>query len=186
MTYATPEQFAAATKTNVEAALSLANIVFAGAERFAPLNMTAVRSTLEDAAAGAKSVLAVKNPQDVVALQSTLAQPAIEKMIAYSRSAYEIAIQNQAEITKHLEGQLAELNKGVSTALDAVAKTAPAGSDAAIVAIKSALAAANSTYDSMSKAAKQVADVAVANVTSATDAAVKATSAAAPKARKAA
>ena len=46
---------------------------------------------------------------------------------------------------------------------------------------KSAIAAANSAYDSVSKAAKQVAEIAEANVAAATNATVKAV-AAAPKA----
>jgi phasin family protein len=186
MSFTTPDQFTAVTKSNVEAAMSLAKLMFAGAERFAPLTLNTARATLEDAANGATTVLAIKTPQDIVALQATLAQPAIEKMLAYSRSAYEIATATQGEITKLLEAQLAELNKGVSTAIDTAARNAPAGSEVGIAAVKSALAAANATYDSVNKAAKQVADMAAANLTSATDATVKAATAGVLKAKKAA
>ncbi|MDO8655872.1 MAG: TIGR01841 family phasin, partial [Nanoarchaeota archaeon] len=38
--------------------------------------------------------------QGFVSLQSTLAQPAVEKAVAYSRSIYEIATQTQEEVSK--------------------------------------------------------------------------------------
>jgi phasin family protein len=184
MSYATPEQFAATNKSNLEAALSLATTMFAGAEQFAALNLNTARATLEDASVGAKSVLGVKDAREIVTLQTSLAQPAIEKLAAYSRSAYQIVSQTQGEITKFLEAQFAEMNKGVTTALDSAAKSAPAGSEVAFSAVKSALAAATSAYDSVNKAAKQVAEMTVANVTAATEASVKAAGAAAPKLKK--
>ncbi len=118
-------------------------------------------------------------------IQATLAQPSVEKAVAYSRSIYEIASQTQEEIGKIFEAQFAEANKSVTSALDKAVKNAPAGSDVAVAAVKSAIAAANSAYDSMTKAAKQVAEIAEANVAAATSATVKAVGTA-PKAKKAA
>ncbi len=188
MSYATPEQFAAANKATVETSLTLANTAFASAERLAALNLNTARTILEDVVANAKALLSAKDVQDLVSLQTTLAQPAVEKAVAYSRSIYEIASQTQEEVAKLIEAQFAEANKNVAVALDQAAKSAPAGSDVAVAAVKSAIAAANSAYDSMSKAAKQVAEIAEANVAAATTATVKAVSAntAAPKAKKAA
>lgn len=188
--FTAPEQFASANKANVEALLNLANTAFASAERFAALNLNTARSLLEDSVANTKALLGAKDVQELVALQSTLAQPSVEKAVAYSRSLYEIAAQTQEEISKIVEAQFTEANKNVATALDKAAKNAPAGSDVAVAAVKSAIAAANSAYDSISKAAKQVAEITEANVAAATNATVKAvgtaSSAAAAKAKKAA
>ena len=183
---AATEQLANANKANVETLLSIANTAFASAERLAALNLNTARAMLEDSVASAKALLAVKDVQQLMAMQSTLAQPAIEKAVAYSRSAYEIATQTQEELTKVVEAQFSEINKNVASALDQAAKNAPAGSDVAVAAVTSAIAAANSAYDSMSKAAKQVAEISQANVAAATNAAVKAAGAAAPKGKKAA
>ena len=182
------EQLASANKANVETLLSLANTAFASAERLAALNLNTARAMLEDSVSSAKALLAVKDVQQLMAMQSTLAQPAVEKAVAYSRSAYEIATQTQEELTRVIESQVSEINRNVADALDKAAKNAPAGSDVAVAAVKSAIAAANSAYDSMTKAAKQVAEIAEANVAAATTATVKAvgTGAAAPKAKKAA
>jgi len=180
----TPEKFVAANKANVENLLTVANIAFASAERLAALNLNTARAALEDGVATAKALLAVKDVKELVALQSSLAQPAVEKAIAYSRSVYEIAAQTKDEVAKIAEAQLVEAKVNVNAALEAAVKKAPAGSDVAVAAVKSAIAAANSSYDSMSKAAKQVAEIAEANVAAATSATVKAF--AAPKGKKAA
>jgi phasin family protein len=186
--FVTPEQFAAANKANVETLLTLANTAFASAERLAALNLNTARALLEDGVANTKALLAVKDVQELVAMQASLAQPIVEKAVAYARSVYEIATQSQEELSKVFESQFSEINKNVATALDKAAKNAPAGSDVAVAAVKQAIAAANSAYDSMTKAAKQVAEIAEANVAAATSATVKAvgTGAAAPKAKKAA
>jgi phasin family protein len=183
--YANPEQLASANKANVETMLTLANTAFASAERLAALNLNTARSLLEESVANVKALLGAKDVQELFSLQSSLAQPAIEKAVAYSRSVYEITSQTQDEVAKVVEAQFAEINRNVTSALDKAAKNAPAGSDVAVAAVKSAIAAANSAYDSMSKAAKQVAEIAEANVAAATNATVKAVGAA-PKAKKAA
>jgi phasin family protein len=181
----TPENFAATNKANVETLLTLANTAFASAERIAALNLNTARTLLEDTVASAKALLSVKDVQELMNVQASLAQPSVEKAVAYSRSIYEIATQTQEELNKVFEAQFAEINKNVTTALDKAVKNAPAGSDVAVAAVKSAIAAANSAYDSMTKAAKQVAEIAEANVAAATNATVKAVGNA-PKAKKAA
>ena len=180
----TPEQFANTNKANIETALSITNTAFANIERLAALNLNTARGLLEDAVTNAKSLMAVKDVQELVNLQTSLAQPMVEKAVAYNRSVYEIASQSQEEVSKLIEAQIAELNKNLAAVLDKAAKSAPAGSDVAVAAVKSAIAAANSAYDSVNKAAKQVAEIAEANVTAATNATVKAVgtaSKAAPK-----
>lgn len=172
--FVTPEQFAATNKANIETLLTLANTAFASAERLAALNLNTARSLLEDGVANTKALLAAKDVQELVNLQASLAQPIVEKAVAYARSVYEITSQSQEEVTKVMESQVAEINKGVASALDKAAKSAPAGSDVAVAAVKSAIAAANSAYDSMNKAAKQVAEMTEANVAAATNATVKA------------
>ncbi len=183
-TFITPEQFTSTNKASVETLLTLANAAFASAERLAALNLNTARSILEDGVANTKALLGAKDVQELVSLQAALAQPIVEKAVAYARSVYEITSQSQEEVSKVMESQVAELNKGVASALDNAAKSAPAGSDVAVAAVKSAIAAANSAYDNMSKAAKQVAEIAEANVAAATNATVKAVSSGAKAAAK--
>lgn len=176
MSFITPEQISAANKTNIESILTLANATFASVEKLATLNLNTARSLLEDSVSNTKALMGAKDMQELVSLQSSMAQPSIEKIVSYGRSVYEITSSIQEEVSKIVEGQVSEANKNLSAALDKAAKSAPAGSDVAVAAVKSAIAAASSAYDSMSKAAKQVVELTEANVTAATDATVKAVS----------
>jgi phasin family protein len=186
--FATPDQLLAAHKANVDTALTVATTVFGSAERLVALNLNAARNVLDDSIATTKALLAAKDPQEVLSIQGSLAQPALERAVAYARNVYEISTQTNEELAKLVEAQYAEGNKTVVATLDKLSKNAPAGSEVAVAAVKSALAAANSAYDSMSKAARQVAEVTEANVTAATSATVKAMNTAQPaaKSRKAA
>jgi len=187
--FATPEQLAAATKANVDAMLNIANTTFASAERLFALNLNTARAVLEDSVSNAKAVMSSKDPQALMSLQVSLAQPMVEKAVAYSRNVWEIMTQTQEELSTVAEAQLSEINRRIAAALDKAAQSAPGGSDVAVTAVKSAIAAANSAYDNMNKAAKQVAEMAEANVAAATSATVKAVGAAAasaPKSKKSA
>ncbi len=171
------EQFAAANKATVDSLLAVANTALASAERIAALNLNTARSVLEDGVSGAKALLGAKDVQEALAIQAALTQPNVEKAVAYSRSVYEISAQTQEELSKMVEAQFGDFQKTVSALLDKAAKSAPAGSDVAVAAVKSAIAAANSAFGNMNKAAKQVAELAEANVAAATNATVKAVSA---------
>lgn len=185
MLFTSPENLSSSNKAAVENFLTLANTAFASTERLSALNLNAGRSFLEDSIANAKALFGIKDPQQLIALQSTLTQPAVEKLVSYSRSVYEIATQTQEEVSKIIEAQFSDLKENISSVLDKAAKSAPAGSETAVAAFKSAFAGANSFYDNISKATKQVVEIAEANLASATNATIKAAGTAA-KAKKAA
>ena len=167
--YVTPEQIQAAQKGNVETLLAVANAQFAAFEKLANITAGAVKSAFEDSIANSRALLGAKDVQEFVTLQSSFAQPAIEKAIAYSRSVYEVASEANAELSKVAERRVGEWNENFVSLLDKVSKNAPAGSDVAVAAVKSMLAAANSAYDNMNKAAKQATEIAEANVAAATE-----------------
>lgn len=186
--FATPEQIAAANKANLEALVSVANSAFANAEKITALNLSVARGLIEDGISNTRSLMGVKDVQELFNLQGSLGKPMVEKAVSYNRSLYDIATGSQEQFNKLFEAQVAELNKAFTVMIDKAALSAPAGSDVAFAAMKSAMAAASSAYDSVNKVAKQVAELAEANVSAATDATVKAVGAATkvPAAKKAA
>jgi phasin family protein len=167
--YVTPEQIQAANKATVEALLAVANTQFTALEKLATIQASAVKSAFEDSVANTRALLSAKDVQEFVTLQNSFTQPAIEKAIAYSKSVYEVATEANAELSKVAERRVAEWNENFVTLLDKVSKNAPAGSDVAVAAVKSMLAAANSAYDNLTKAAKQATEIAEANVAAATE-----------------
>ncbi len=158
------EQFTAANKATVDSLLAVANTALASAERIAALNLNTARSALEDTASGVQTVLAAKDPQAAFAAQKSLAQPAVDKAVAYGKSVYEITSETQQELAKMVEAQFGEFQKSVTKMVDLAAKSAPAGSEGAVAAIQSAVAAANSAFGNMNAMAKQFADAAQANI----------------------
>lgn len=168
--YNVSEQFSSANKAGVETFMTLANATFAGAERLTALNLNAARSFVEDSAANTRALFAVKNVEALVSLQKSLAQPDSQKASAYSRRVYEIATETKEALSQVVEAKVSELNKNIDLALDKAVKTAPAGSDLAVNALRTAISAANSAYDSMNKAAKQATELAEANLAAATGA----------------
>ncbi|MBS0345404.1 MAG: phasin family protein [Proteobacteria bacterium] len=172
-----PEQFVATSKANIEAGLktatSFATTLFAAVERVASLNLATARGAFDDGLAFSKAVLAAKDPKALAALQLGAITPAVEKSVAYGRSLSDIGGDAQEELTKLVEAEAAVLSKNIDTALEGIFKNAPAGSEPAIKAVKTALANASSAYEGAAKAAKQVAAAAQASVEKATLVAVE-------------
>ena len=139
--YVTPEQIQSANKANVETLLAVANTQFAAFEKLANISAGAVKSAFEDSINNTRALLGAKDVQEFVTLQNAFAQPAIEKAIAYSKSVYEVATEANTELSKVAERRVSEWNEGFVNLLDKVSKNAPAGSDVAVAAIKSMLAA---------------------------------------------
>ena len=167
--YVTPEQIQSANKANVEALLAVANTQFAAFEKLANISAGAVKGAFEDSIANTRALIGAKDVQEAVNLQSTFAQPAMEKAIAYSKSVYEVASETGGELSKVAERRVSEWNENFVGLLDKVSKNAPAGSDVAIAAVKSMLAAGNAAYDNLNKVAKQATEIAEANVSAATE-----------------
>jgi len=173
----TPEQFVAVAKTNVEASLktttAFATAVFTAVERISTLNLATSRAAFDDAVAFSKAAFAAQNPQAIVGLSIAAVMPAVEKSVAYGRSLGTIAGDTQDELTKLVEAEVALAGKNFDTTLENLFKNAPAGSEAAVSAVKTAVANANAAYEGAAKAAKQVAAAAQASVQKATEVAVQ-------------
>ena len=173
----TPEKIAAAAKTNVEASLSSASAfvatVFTAVERVSTLNLATARTAFDESVAFSKAVLAAKDPQAIAALNLAAVTPSVEKSIAYGRSLSVIGADTKEELTKLVEAEAAVLGKNFDASLEELFKNAPAGSEAAVKAVKTALANASNAYEGATKAVKQVAAAAQANVEKAAEAAVQ-------------
>ena len=176
MTMLTPEQFAGANKAQFDTLFSLTNKAFEGFQKVLALNLQVVKSTLAESQENAQRVLSVKDAQELLALQASLAQPVAEKAQSYSRQLYEIASATQAELARVAEAQYEEQNRKVQALVDNVTKNAPAGSETAVAVMKSAITAANTTYETIHKASKQAVEIAESNFNAAATAATKAAS----------
>ncbi|MGC9162662.1 MAG: TIGR01841 family phasin [Thiomonas sp.] len=170
----TPEQFTAAQKSQFAAFFDMASKSMDHMEKLLDLNMQAMKTSLQESAEHTMALLSVKDMQELANLQSSWMQPMAEKMLSYTRHAYEIASGAQAEMAKIAEAQFAESHKKFMDLAETAAKNAPAGSETAVAMMKSALNAANNAYDSMQKVTRQAAEAVEANIDAVTNTAMKA------------
>ena len=161
------EQLAASNQAAVESLLALANTALASAERVAALNLSTARDALKDSASNAKTLLAAKDPQQALAAQSALVQPAVEKAVAYSKSMLEISSDSQQQFAKMLENTFAGYQQQVANLINQASKAAPAGSEQVIAGIKTAMEQANNAFANLTQMSKQFSDGAQATAAAA-------------------
>jgi phasin family protein len=183
--YATPEQFAELSKTNVAQATKLAALAFENAEKLVKLNLNAARIALAQGVESASAAASVKDVQELFALRAKYAETGVQTALGYSRSLYDVASEAQAQYTKLAEEGWAAYTKGVAAWVEKASKSAPAGSDVAVNAMKSTFAASTAAFDQFQKATRQVVNLADASVRAAATNAAN-MSRAATKGRKAA
>ena len=142
------------------AATRLSKLSLDSAERLLALQIGFAKSALGDATRNAKTSAGTQDVQQLLALRTKAAEEAMAQWMEYSRGLYEIASEAQSELSKLAEERLANLQGAITEAVDQAAKSAPAGSDVAVAAMKSSLAAVTSAFDAFNKAARNAASFA--------------------------
>ena len=172
-----PEQLAGLKGLNrdsVEAALDFAQVSMESAERMMRLQLEAARTFVEEQAAIARDLADAKDAEAMMALRAPLAEKAVDRALGYSRNVYEVASQAQQRLGKLVEQRFAAYQQEMVTAMENMLKAAPGGSESAVAAVKSTLAATQAAIDTMSKAAQQATELAESNMKTVTQAAAHA------------
>ena len=187
--YNATEQFADINKAGYDNAVKLASLSLEKAERFTKLNLQAAKVALEQGVYTANAVAGIKDVQELAAVRAKLTEAGVQNALGYSRGVYQIASEAQADFSELAEAAWASYTKNVAAWVEKASKNAPAGSDFAVTALKSTVAATTAAFDQFSKATKQVVSYADASVRAASANAAnvaKATTKATTKGRKAA
>jgi phasin family protein len=164
----TPEQLVQAQKLTLDTFQAVALKSFEAFEKLAELNLQAMKSTLEESTDQMRGLMSAKDVKAFGDWSLTGLQPAADKMGAYAKHVYDITSETSGEIVKLVEKQMAEGQKQFTASIDAMAKSAPAGSEGMVTLMKSAVSAANTAFDQVQKATKQAVEAAEANLTAAT------------------
>ncbi len=184
--YNPTEQFSELNKANVAQATKFAAVTMENAEKLFNLNLNAAKAALATSIESAQAVASVKDVQELIALRAKLAELGVQSALGYSRTLYELASSAQAEFSALSEEAWASYTKGVASWVDKATQSAPAGSDVAVNAIKSTVAATTAAFDQFQKATKQGVNLADANLRAAAAQAAKVAPIATAKGRKAA
>ena len=154
------------TSATVDAATRFTKISMDSAERTLAVQLEYARGAIAQATINAKAMSQAKDLNELAQLRSRIAENALENLVGYSRSLYEVGAEAQAEFSRLAEERMSSFQKVVAETVDQAARNAPGGGDVAAVALKNTLAATTAAFDSFTKAAK--------HVTSITDATVRA------------
>ena len=165
----TPEQMAAAQKANLETLSGLTNQALQSMEKLVELNMHIAKQSLSESMSSAKKALEVKDIQQLLIHQAETIQPMAEKMMAYSRHLYELAHETQASFTKSAEQEFQVGQKKMNALVEDWTKNTPVGSDAALDAMKQAIASATNVFVTSQNAVKHAAEIVQTNLSSATN-----------------
>ena len=152
------DQFAAANEAAISQFSHFAQLSLANLERFAQLGLAASRENVEQATAHAQALAGAKDVHEVIALNSAALEPVMKRAYAYSRTAYEAAADTNTEVKRVFEKQTAEYNRAAIAALEEAFKYAPTGSETLVDNMKTAIAAAQSTYNNIASINKQIYD----------------------------
>lgn len=171
------EQLAAAQKANAEVMMALMRTAFEGMEKLAALNMAASREFFNSSVASTQQLLSVKDAQELAKINSTVAQPNMQKLMDYSRNVYDLVTQLQHEVTSVMDTQYNNFSKKATATIEKTSAQAPVGGDVFAAAMKSMLDATNQAFGNMQKMAKQMTEIADANIQAASSATEKAVTA---------
>lgn len=158
-----------------KASNTVATTAFDGAKKLLELNVQAAKAGMEESNAQLKALVAAK---DVKALNDLLtdlfsqySKPDTSKAFAYVKSVYDISSATGSEVTALIDKQVSASQKQLLEAVETLAKNAPAGSESAVSALRQSVVAANSAYEQVNVATRQVLDLIEANFSGATKAA---------------
>ena len=178
----TPEQIVAANKANIETLVGLTNTAVAGVEKLIELNLAATKAAMADSHSHTHAALSAKDSQELLALQANMFQPLAEKVLSYNRHLYDIATGTGSHFTEAVESKISEAQDSLHSLVDTMSKNAPAGSEAAVTVIKTAIASGTQALEQVQKAVKQATEMAETNIKSMTHSVMSAANHAAPKA----
>jgi phasin family protein len=157
-----------------KASNTVAGTAFEGAKRLLELNVQAARAGMEESNAQLKALMAAK---DVKALNEMLtdlftqfSKPDSSKALAYVKQVYDISTATGSEVGKLIEKQVSNSQKQLLEAVDTLARSAPAGSEGAVNALRQSVITANAAYEQVNVATRQVLDMIEANIAGATQA----------------
>lgn len=171
--FAVPEDVSAYSKTHLDSVLKFADATTAAAEQWFDLNVKSAKAASAEALKQMRALATAKDVQELSSLQTTFSQANADKLQGYLRALQTWATDTHGELSKVVETEVNEINKGMTAALDKAAKSAPSGSEFAFAAIKQVMTAGNQAYETITKAGKQVVDITESTVAATTGAAKK-------------
>ena len=158
-----------------KASNTVATTAFEGAKKLLELNVQAAKAGMEESNAQLKALMAAKDVKTLNDMLTDLftqySKPDNSKAVAYVKQVYDISTATGSEVTALIEKQVAASQKQLLESVDALAKNAPPGSEAAVNALRQSVVTANKAYQQVNVATRQLFEKIEAKIGDATKAA---------------
>jgi phasin family protein len=146
---------------NVRVVQALGKSALSVAERVGALGVDTWRTALRDGAANMKTLLAAKDPRELLRMEGSLMRHGFGRLIGFYRDVYAVLVSTKKEIWKTIGSEFAALDKPANALLERAGMPAPGFSNATM---RSAIRAASAISDVMDKALEKVAAKAEASL----------------------
>ncbi len=163
------QSFANAAKSHVEGFQSMSEQMLSCVEQLGQLNLAASKASVGESVQQVQSMLDVRDPQQLIALQAGMIQPIAEKSASYLRQMFEIISSTNVEIGKLAEGQMKDAQQSFASMMDTAMKNAPVGTEAAASMFRTAFDASQSAINTAQNAARQAVATTEQNVSAMSD-----------------
>jgi len=104
----------------LEAASKAARISMDSAERTISVQLEYAKGALKQATLNARAVSQVKDVQELLSVRARIAENALENIMGYSRSLYEVASEAQSEYSKLAEERMGAFQQAVTETVDGI------------------------------------------------------------------
>ena len=168
------EQFLSSAKSTMTDLNGMTSTTLAGFGKLMELNMATAQAAMSEAAEQMQAGLAIKSPQDLSAVTG-LALPVTERAVAYGRAVAGIVTETGAALTKATEAKFADMQAQAVAGIEAAMKNAPAGSEGAVSAFRTAMATGQAALATTQSQAKHAMETVGKQFATASEMAVKAT-----------
>jgi phasin family protein len=133
----------------------IASLALEKAKRLADLNLASAKVALEKSVRSASALADVKDLEELFTLRAKLAETGVQYATAYSKDLYQVMSEMQADFSALLQETWTAYAAAVGAWAEKSAKAAPVGSNIAVKAVKSTLAATTETIEQLSEATQQ-------------------------------
>jgi phasin family protein len=151
------EALSSTSKANVDAIRTLASSSIKATERLMALNMDFARNALHIGGDYTRQV-SHAGWQKTMSHQDEIFQKGAEQTTAYLRNVQDILGDAQADFTTVVSSRIEEMRDVLTSMLDSMARSTPAGSENAIAAVRTAILNTSSAYNQVLKNAQLMAE----------------------------
>ncbi len=156
------EYYSTFLKKSTKTMSDFSNVAFDKFGQVNDHNIKFKKNALDGTNNAVTTMLEVKDPKEFIEFAQNSVGPVSAKVTDYFKTLYKINSNFLKSSSEYVESESEEINKIITNQVEEMSffkKNAPAGTEGVVAMTKSSLAASSSTYESMTKAAKQVFDI---------------------------